>query len=78
MTNARANQPQGLLSDLERMPASRNGNPRYRAVIGGEIFVTGTDSDIGYSISNYREKGVRIEWRIIRDQRTIVRLESEA
>lgn len=78
MTNARANQHQGLLSDLERMPSSRNGNPRYRAVIGGELFVTRPDSSIGYSISNYREKGVRIEWRIIRDQRAIVRLESAA
>ena len=74
----KANQHHGVLSDLERMPSSRNGNPRYRAVIGGEIFVTGTDSDIGYSISNHREKHVRIEWRIIRDHKTIVRLESAA
>lgn len=78
MTNARANQHQGLLSDLERMPSSRNGNPRYRVVIDGEMFVTRPDSDIGYSISNYRAKHVRIDWRIIRDQRTIVRLESAA
>lgn len=78
MTNARANQHQGLLSDLERMPSSRNGNPRYRVVIGGEIFVTRPDSNIGYSISNYRAKHVRIDWRIIRDQRTIVSLESAA
>ena len=72
------NKETGIISDLERMPSSKNGNPRYRVVVGGEMFVTQPDSSLAYSITNYRNKKVSIDWRIIRNQKTIVSLEAAA
>ena len=45
---------------IERLDNSLNGNPRYRAAVGGLEFVTATDSVLGYSITNYEGKAVDI------------------
>lgn len=48
----------GTLEHLERMPNSRNGNPRYRAYIAGVNFVTAVDSMHGYELPNFEGKRV--------------------
>ena len=50
----------GTLQAIERLDNSFNGNPRYRAEVGGLEFVTATDSMFGYSITNYEGKAVDI------------------
>lgn len=65
----------GTLTDCERMPSSANGNPRYRVVIGGEIFVTAPNSSLGYTITNYRENNVAATWRILRGKATLQSIE---
>lgn len=62
----------GKLSSVERFDTSTFGNPRYIAVIDGEVFYTGVNSSMGYSISNYVGKNVSIEWGIKRGKKTIV------
>lgn len=53
----------GTLHECERMPSSRNGNPRYRLFIGTETSgvscVTAPDSSLGYTVTNYRGERVR-------------------
>lgn len=48
----------GKLEVLERMPSSRNGNPRYRLYIAGFHCVTAPDSSYGYSVKNFEGKQV--------------------
>lgn len=48
----------GKLEVLERMPPSRNGNPRYRLYIAGAHCVTEPDSSLGYSVTNFEGKTV--------------------
>lgn len=50
----------GLLSELERLPSSRYGNPRYRARVGGVSFVTRPDASVAYSLPNYVGKPVAV------------------
>tara|TARA_R110000764_G_scaffold22949_1_gene56612 strand:+ start:220 stop:447 length:228 start_codon:yes stop_codon:yes gene_type:complete len=50
----------GALQVIERLDNSSNGNPRYRAEVGGLEFVTATDSMLGYSITNLEGKAVAI------------------
>jgi hypothetical protein len=50
----------GTLRNVERLPSSRNGNPRYAALIvtdSGAILQvrTAVDSSLGYSFTNHRE-----------------------
>lgn len=65
----------GTLTDCERMPSSVNGNPRYRVVIGGKIFVTAPDSSLGYTITNYRGDTIIATWRILRGKATLQSIE---
>ena len=51
----------GILEHLERLPNSRNGNPRWRFYVGGIHARTAVDSQYGYSIDNYRGKRVVVE-----------------
>ena len=50
----------GTLQVIERLDNSLNGNPRYRAEVGGLEFVTAPDSVFSYSITNYEGKAVDI------------------
>jgi len=55
----------GRLCGVRRLPSSKNGNPRYTAIIvtdsGHALNVrTGVDSSLGYSFTNYRE-GSRVK-----------------
>lgn len=50
----------GRLCDVRRLPSSKNGNPRYSAIIvtdsGHALNIrTGVDSSLAYSFTNYRE-----------------------
>lgn len=56
----------GTLKLLNRMKSSINGNPRYSGIIqdeNGDLieFCTKPDCSIGYKITNYLDKQVRIE-----------------
>lgn len=42
----------GVLSIVERLPSSRNGNPRYYLSIGGIHCRTAPDSDLAYGLTN--------------------------
>jgi hypothetical protein len=50
----------GVLTHCERMPSSRNGNPRYRLYVAGFNCRTAVDSSLGYSVTNYLGKTVRV------------------
>ena len=52
---------QGIITDLQRLPSSANGNPRYSFVIDGYDVATSSDSSYGYSITNYEGKEVIAE-----------------
>ena len=43
----------GILEIMKRLPSSRNGNPRYLAIVDGYAFKTSVDSSYGYCITNY-------------------------
>ena len=51
----------GTLEHLERLPSSRNGNPRWQFYVGGVHARTAVDSQYGYSIDNYRGERVVVE-----------------
>ena len=39
------------ISDVERIPSSQNGNPRYRILTDVGVFTTKTDAGVAYAIS---------------------------
>jgi len=51
----------GTLEHLERLPSSRNGNPRWQFYVAGFHARTAVDSELGYSIDNYRNQRVVVE-----------------
>lgn len=51
----------GLLTDIERLPSSSSGNPRYRCRIDGWTCQTPPDSPYGYSLPNHAGKCVRAQ-----------------
>ena len=51
----------GHLTVIERLPSSRNGNPRYRCSVDGYTFTTTPDSSYSYSITNHDGKLVTVE-----------------
>lgn len=61
----------GKLENVESFDTSRNGNIRYTAHINWCKFFTGVDSSLGYAITNYRDKIVTLQARIIRGKLTI-------
>lgn len=61
----------GKLENVEYFDTSRNGNSRYTAHINGVQVFTGVDSCLGSAITNYRDKVVKVEARIIRGKLTI-------
>ena len=48
----------GKLEILERLPSSRNGNPRYLIKVDGWTCRTAPDASIAYKITNYDGKMV--------------------
>ena len=48
----------GVVSDIERLPSSYMGNPRYSFMIDGHTVTTGVNSMHGYAITNYENKQV--------------------
>ena len=51
----------GKLEVIERLPNSRNGNPRYLCRIDGWLCATKPDSMLGYTITNHDSKTVKAE-----------------
>ena len=49
----------GKLEIIEKLPNSKNGNPRYKVEIDGWIAVTKPDCSLGYKITNYNGLTVR-------------------
>lgn len=43
----------GLFEIIERLPSSKNGNPRYLVRVDGFTCRTPVDSQIGYSAQNF-------------------------
>jgi hypothetical protein len=56
----------GKLENVTYFDTSRNGNGRYTAHINGVQVFTGVDSCLGSALTNYRDKNVKLEARIIR------------
>lgn len=50
----------GTLEMVERMPNSKNGNPRYKMRVSGVSFVSQVDSSHGYSLPNDWGKTVQV------------------
>lgn len=50
----------GVLQMVDRLPSSRNGNPRYLLMIGDRVFRTGVDSGFAYVVPNYVGKWVKV------------------
>lgn len=48
----------GKLEIIERLPSSRNGNPRYLLRVDGWTCRTAVDSSLGYSVGNLDGKQV--------------------
>lgn len=61
----------GKLENVEYFDTSRNGNSRYTAHINGVQVFTGVDSCLGSAITNYWDKIVTVQARIIRGKLTI-------
>ena len=53
----------GKLTDLTRLPSSRNGNPRWKATVSGVTFSTDPDSSYGYELQNYEDKHITVKVR---------------
>tara|TARA_R100000541_G_scaffold54128_1_gene62514 strand:+ start:89 stop:319 length:231 start_codon:yes stop_codon:yes gene_type:complete len=50
----------GTITDIQRLPSSYMGNPRYSFMIDGREIVTGVDSMHGYVIGNYENKRITV------------------
>ena len=50
----------GIVTNIERLPSSLNGNPRYSFECDGYTIVTAVDSMHGYELTNYRDKEVEL------------------
>ena len=50
----------GKVTNIERLPSSLNGNPRYSFECDGYTIVTAEDSMLGYALTNYRDKEVEL------------------
>lgn len=61
----------GELIHVVRERSSRNGNPRYRAIVDGVEFWTGVDSAHAYKLPNYRDKRVTVELKEVRGRLTL-------
>jgi hypothetical protein len=48
----------GTLEIIERLPQSRNGNPRYLVSVDGSVCRTAPDSQVAYVLSNFEGKKV--------------------
>lgn len=79
MTKATVYTVTGTLKIVERLKNSVNGNPRYSLIIisdDQELYinslVTGVDSSHGYGITNFEDKKVTVDYKIIRSKNTLV------
>ena len=50
----------GKVENLERLPSSSNGNPRYKFNIDGYTVCTATDCMLGYEIKNLNGANVEV------------------
>lgn len=52
---------QGKLTNVKRLPSSKNGNPRFQAQVGGLTAKTSVDAMIAYAIKGFEGKEVTAE-----------------
>lgn len=70
----------GTLEIIERLPSSKNGNPRYLLRVDGITCRTAPDSSLGYAVPNFDGKRVAatIGTHYGRDTLNSVRLAGDA
>ena len=67
----------GIVGNVERLPSSRMGNPRYRLAIGDTTVRTAPDSGLGYSVRNLEGKAVVASVRMLYGHLTMTRISLE-
>lgn len=68
-------QVSGEITEMERLPSSRNGNPRFQFIVDGKLFKTAIDASLGYSIQNFHiGDNVTVEYRLFRGQKQAQRV----
>ena len=50
----------GTITNIERLPSSVNGNPRYSFECDGYTIKTAVDSMQGYALTNYEDREVTL------------------
>lgn len=53
----------GKLNVIGKVDVSYYGNPRYACEVDGTIFYTKPNCQLGYSITNYKDKMVEVQLR---------------
>jgi len=64
----------GIVTDIQRLKSSVNGNPRFQFVINGEIVVTAPDCQYGYEITNFTDKTLTCDVTIKRNKLTLINI----
>lgn len=44
----------GRLTEVERLPSSPSGNPRFRLTVGGKEYPTQVNASVSYEVENFR------------------------
>lgn len=64
----------GLVTDLQRLKSSTNGNPRYQFIVDGQIITTAVDCMYGYEIKNYCNKQIACDVAVKRGKLTLINI----
>lgn len=61
----------GILHNLQRLPSSTHGNPRYSFVVGNDEIRTSPNSGLAYELPNFDLEHVIVEFRDLRGFATL-------
>jgi len=64
----------GVVTDLQRLKSSTNGNPRYQFIVDGQIITTAVDCMYGYEIKNYCYKQIACDVAVKRGKLTLINI----
>ncbi len=64
----------GVVTDIQRLKSSTNGNPRYQFVVGGQIITTAVDCMYGYEITNFIDKHIVCDVAVKRGKLTLINI----
>ena len=56
----------GIMKNLDRLPSSRDGNPRWTWTIDGTRISTRPDSSLGYEVDNHQGRRVKVAAKLFR------------